>query len=108
MSVRGFDDFNFPTSRGANHRCRLCSRVATVGKDALDEREAGTSPLQKVDGCMSVLNVGRQHDDVQQKSERVNEDMALASRDLLTCIVALRVQRRAPFMDGPPLLRGCC
>ena len=97
VSVRSFDDFNFPASGRANHRCRPCSRVATIGKDALDEWEAGTGPLQKVDGCRSVLNVGRQHGDVQQKSERVNEDMALASRDLLTCVIALRVQRRAPF-----------
>lgn len=108
MRVRPLDDLYLPASRGANHRCCLCSRVSAIGEDALDEREARTGALQKIDGSVSVLNVGRKHNDVQQKSERVNEDVALASRDLLTCVIALRVQSRAPFMDGPPLLRDCC
>lgn len=97
VRVRPLHDFNLSTSRGANHRCRLCSRVATISKDTLDEREAGTGQFQKIHGGMSVLNVGRKHDDVQKKSERVDEDMALASPDLLACVVVLRVQGRAPF-----------
>ena len=97
MRVRPLDDLYLPASRGANHRCCLCSRVATISKDALDEREAGTGPFQKINGGMSVLNVGWKHDDVQKKSERVDEDVALASRDLLACVIALRVQSRAPF-----------
>jgi hypothetical protein len=36
-------------------------------------------------------------DDVHQEAERVDEDVALAARDLLARIVALRVERRAPF-----------
>lgn len=97
MRVRTLDDFNLPASRGANHGCCLCSRVSPIGEDALDEREARTVSLQKIDGSVSVLNVGRKHDDVQQKTERVDEDMPLASRDLLACVIALRVQSRAPF-----------
>jgi hypothetical protein len=33
----------------------------------------------------------------QQQAERIDEDMALASRDFLARIEALRVERRAPF-----------
>jgi hypothetical protein len=35
--------------------------------------------------------------DVQQEAERVDEDVPLAARDLLARIVALRVERAAPF-----------
>jgi hypothetical protein len=53
--------------------------------------------LQNFDGSVSVLNVGWKHSDAQQKSKLVNEDVALASRNLLACVIALRVQSRAPF-----------
>ncbi len=97
MRVRSLDDLYLPASRGANQRCRLCTRVSTISKDALDEREAGTGSLQKINGGMSVLNVGGKNDDVQQKSECVDEDVALTSGDLLACVIALRVHCRAPF-----------
>jgi len=35
--------------------------------------------------------------DVQQQAERVDQDMALAARDLLGRVKALRVKRGAPF-----------
>jgi hypothetical protein len=37
------------------------------------------------------------NDDVQQETERVDEDMPLAARDLLARIVTLRVDRGPPF-----------
>jgi hypothetical protein len=37
------------------------------------------------------------NDDVQEEAERVDEDVSLAARDLLARIVALRVERAAPF-----------
>jgi hypothetical protein len=36
-------------------------------------------------------------DDVQQRAEGVDEDVALAAGDLLARVVALRVDRRPPF-----------
>jgi hypothetical protein len=36
-------------------------------------------------------------DDVQQKAERIDQDMALAPGDLLARIKPLRVKRGAPF-----------
>jgi hypothetical protein len=33
-------------------------------------------------------------DDVQQEAERVDEDVALATRDLLACVIARRIDRR--------------
>jgi hypothetical protein len=37
------------------------------------------------------------NNDAQQEAERVDEDVALAARDPLARIKALRVERRAPF-----------
>jgi hypothetical protein len=37
------------------------------------------------------------NDDVQEKAERIDEDVPLAARDLLARIKALRVERGAPF-----------
>jgi hypothetical protein len=37
------------------------------------------------------------NDDVQQEAERVDEDLPLAARDLLARIMALWVERGAPF-----------
>jgi hypothetical protein len=37
------------------------------------------------------------NDDTQEKTERIDEDVPLAARDFLARIIALRVERRAPF-----------
>lgn len=97
MRLRALHDLDLPATCRANRSGCLCSRVSAIGEDALDEWEARTGSLQKINGGAPVLNVGRKHDDVQQKTERVDEDMPLASRDLLACVIALRVQSRAPF-----------
>jgi len=39
------------------------------------------------------LNVGRQDAHAEQETERIDEDVALAARDLLACIEALRSKR---------------
>jgi hypothetical protein len=44
-----------------------------------------------------VLYVCGEHDHVQQKTGRVDEDVALAPRDFFARVIALRVDFRAPF-----------
>ncbi len=97
MCVRALDDLDLPAACRANRSGGLCARIAAIGVDAFDERKAGACLPQQVDGGVPVLNVGREHDDVQQETERVDEDMAFASGDLFTRVIALRVQSRAPF-----------
>ena len=46
---------------------------------------------------MPVLYVSGKNYDVQQKTERVDEDVALASRDFFARVIALQVDFRAPF-----------
>ena len=55
-------------------------------------RRSRTSPR-----AVAILNIGGMDDDVQQEAERVDEDMALAARDLLARIKPLRVECGAPF-----------
>jgi hypothetical protein len=45
------------------------------------------------------------NDDAQQETKRIDEDVALAARDLLASIEALRVKVFAPF--EPPWRSGC-
>jgi hypothetical protein len=44
-----------------------------------------------------VLYVCGKHDHFQQKAGRVDEDVALSSRDFFARVIALRVDFRAPF-----------
>jgi len=97
MSLAAFDDFQGPTSRIGGRLCRLGPLVAGVGKDPLDEGEAGSGLAQNLAQAIAILDVGRMDDDAQQEAERIDEDVPLATRDLLARIKALRVERGAPF-----------
>ena len=92
------DDLDHPTP-GVGSRSRdAWSLIAGIGEDALDEGEeaAGTS-IENQPRPVTVLNIAGMDDDVQQKAERIDQDMALAPGDLLARIIPLRVKRGAPF-----------
>ena len=97
MRVRALHDLQRPRSRAGYQRGHLRPLIAAVGDDARDEREARTCLTQKPSGPIPVLHAGRMHIHVQQKAERIDEDMALAPEDLLACIVADRIERAPPF-----------
>ena len=98
MRLVAFDDLQLPGARPGDGRGRLGSLIASVGEDALDEGEqASGAPIQNQPGAVSILQIGAMDDDVQEKAERVDENMPLATRDLLARIKALRVERGAPF-----------
>ena len=46
---------------------------------------------------VAVLKVGGMDDDVQQKPERIYQDVALAPDDLLARVKPLRIKRGPPF-----------
>ena len=98
MQFVALDDLKHPTAgpgcglRGAG------SLIAGIGEDALDEgEEAAGAPIENQSRPVAVLNVGGMDDDVQQETERIDQDMALAPGDLLARIKPLRVKRGAPF-----------
>jgi len=72
--------------------------IAAVGEDALDEgKQAACALIEHQRDAVAILNVGGVDGNVQQQAERVDQDVALATRNLLASIIALRVERRPPF-----------
>jgi hypothetical protein len=54
---------------GAPHDERhLVSGISAIGENALDEREQSARPAQKMECSVTVLNVGRMNNDVQQET----------------------------------------
>lgn len=97
MLVAASDDLHLPWP-GSLHGCgHLRPLVAGIADDPLDERELPARLTQQRLGAISVLDVGRVDHHAQQEAERVSQDVALATKGLLACIVARRVERRPPF-----------
>ena len=71
--------------------------VAAVGEDPLDEWEQPARLLEHGQAAVAVLDVGGMDARAQQQTERVDQDVALASLDLLARVVARRVGARPPF-----------
>jgi hypothetical protein len=70
---------------------------STVSKDALDEWEQSPRPAQQLNRSITVLNIGRMNDDIQQETQRVDQDVPLATLDLLARVIARRIEPRPPF-----------
>jgi hypothetical protein len=98
MQFVALDDLQHPTT-GAGSRSRGArSLIAGIGEDALDEgEETAGAPIEDQPRSVAVLDIAGMNNDVQQKAERIDQDMALASGDLLARIKPLRVERAAPF-----------
>jgi len=97
VKIGSLDDFDLPGARRGDRLCHLWSLVPRIGEYPFDERKAPPDAPQQITCAVTVLNVGRQDVHTEQEAERVDEDVALATRDLLARIKALRVNRRAPF-----------
>lgn len=97
MRVTALDDLQGPATRVGDDLCHLRPLIAGIGEDALDEGEQAPRRVEQVAGAVAILHIGGMNADTQQEAERIDEDMALAPRDLLARIEALRVKRRAPF-----------
>jgi len=97
MSIAAFDDLDYPAAGIGDRLCGLRSLIAGIGEDALDEGEGAACIAENIAHAVTILNVSRMNDDAQQEAERIDEDVPLATRDLLARIKALRVERGAPF-----------
>lgn len=92
------DDFHDPPTGAGRGMRHTWSLVSGIGEDALDEgKEAARALIENQPRPVAILHVRGVNDDVQEKAERIDEDVPLAARDLLARIVALRVERGAPF-----------
>ena len=98
MQFVALDDFDNPTARRGGGLRHAWSLIAGIGEDALDEgEEAARASIEDQPCPVAILHVGGMNDDVQEKAERIDEDVPLAARDLLARIEALRIERGAPF-----------
>jgi hypothetical protein len=98
MQFVALDDFEPPGAGLGDSGGGVRSLVAGIGEDALDEGEpAAGAPIENQPRAVAILDIGGMDHDVQEKAERVDENMPLAARDLLARIKALRVDRGAPF-----------
>ena len=98
---RGIEPLDDVDSPRAGQRCGPCgfwTLIAAVSVDAFDERkQTARSAIEHQRHAIAVLNAGGMNGDVQQQPERVDQDVALATRDLLASIIALRIERSPPF-----------
>ena len=92
------DDLEHPTAGAGSGLRGAWSLIAGIGEDPLDEGEkAARAPIENQPRPVAVLNIAGMNDDVQQKAECIDKDMALAPGDLLARIKTLRIKRGAPF-----------
>lgn len=97
MLVAASDDLHFPWP-GSLHGCgHLRPLVTGIADDPFDEWELPTSLAQQRFSAIAVLDVSRVNHHAQQQTERVGQDVALATKRLLSCIITRWVERRPPF-----------
>ena len=97
MEIAAPNDLHRPASLGGDRRRHLRPLVSGVGEDALDKGKAAARLLQQIARPVAVLNISGQNAHAEQVAERVDKDVALAARDLLDRVEALRVESSAPF-----------
>ena len=97
VRVGALNDFQLPAAGRGDGRRHPRPLVAAVGEDGLDEGERTARGSKQLAGAVAILHVGGMDDDAQQQAECIDEDVALAPRDLLARIEALRVERSPPF-----------
>ena len=97
-SVGSFDDVDHPRAGASSSSSRFRALVAAIGVDAFDKgKQATRASVEDQRDAVAILDVGGMNGDAQQEAERVDQDVPLATRNLLARIVALRIERRPPF-----------
>ena len=97
VKVGAFDDGDLPVAGGGNRPGHFWSLISGVGEYLFDEWKAPSHAPQQVARAIAILDVGGQDAYAKQETERIDEDMTLAPRDLLARIEALRIDRSPPF-----------
>ena len=95
--VRAFNDLQRPRPCPRDQVGHLRPGVTAVADDALDEGEAPPGLTQQRLPAIAVLDVGGVDVHIQQQAERVDEDVPLSPKDLLTRVIAGRIKRASPF-----------
>ena len=84
-----FDNLDDPAARARGGSGNSWPAIAAVGEDALDERkQRARSFVENQCRAVAILDIGGMDGDAQQEAQRVDEDVALATLDLLARVVA--------------------
>ena len=97
MEIGSLDDLEFPGTGLGDGIGRLLPLIATIGEDALDEREQASRSTQQWNGSVAILDIAGSDEDVQQEAEGIDQNVAPAAQRLLPGIIARRVERGPPF-----------
>jgi len=97
VEIRAVDDLNLPASGAGHGFGHFWSLISRIGEDPLDEWKTPPHLAQQTAPAVAVRNIGGQNAHAEQKAERVDEDVTLTPGDFLACVIALRVERGAPF-----------
>ena len=86
--VAAAHDLERPLPMPLKRADELVACVAPIGEEVAQPREAVADCLDEIDRPVAILNAGSVDGDEQHQSERIGDDVTLASHDLLARIVA--------------------
>jgi hypothetical protein len=96
--VRTLDDFRQEAWQSFLLRlAKDWSLISAIGEQLLQKRKSPKQCAQNKNAAVSILNVGRMNDRMKQQAYRVDENMPLLALDLLSCIIAMRIDTAPPF-----------
>jgi hypothetical protein len=74
-----------------------CPLIAAVREQPLQRRAFSEHRAQNENAAITILDVGRVNERMNQKAYRIDQNMPLLALDLLSCIVAVRINATPPF-----------
>ncbi len=75
----------------------LRALIAAVCEQLLQKREFAEHRAQDENAAIAILNVGGMNEGMKQQAYRIDENMPLLALDLLSGIVAMRIDAMPPF-----------
>ncbi len=92
------DDFDDPAFRSQRLPSRRAVPDSPHRQRSQNERKQGTRAFVEDErDTVAILDAGGMNDSAQQQTERIYEKVALLALDLLSRIVAMRIDVRPPF-----------
>lgn len=98
MQFVALDDFDDPAAGASSGQRSARPLIAGISEDANNEgKKRPRAWVENESGAVAILDIGGMHRGAQQQAERIYENVALLALDLLSRIVAMRIDARPPF-----------
>jgi len=88
--VGPFDNLDRPGSRSGKRFPEFVTGIASIGENMTHPGETTAHGFEDIDGAVTILDIGRVHEDEDQKPAGVRQDMPLPAFDILAGIIAAR------------------